>query len=88
MDSRFPATSFFFVKDPLMCELAIYCENRNNKKRSRGTRFEQRVDVGSTTVKIAVVDPVSARLIFGDYRRHNAERLGGIRMSGFFCTKA
>ena len=30
------------------------------------------IDVGSTTVKIAVLDP-QKNLVFGDYRRHHAE---------------
>ncbi len=34
------------------------------------------LDVGSTTVKIAVLDPHSKELLFADYRRHNADQGG------------
>ena len=32
------------------------------------------IDVGSTTVKIAVVDPKTKELLYSDYQRHNAEQ--------------
>ena len=34
------------------------------------------MDVGSTTVKVAVVEPDSQKLIFSEYRRHNANQAG------------
>ena len=37
------------------------------------------IDIGSTTVKIAVLDP-GLRLLFADYRRHHADIRGTLRL--------
>lgn len=34
------------------------------------------LDVGSTTVKIAIIDPINKKLLHGDYQRHNANQAG------------
>jgi predicted CoA-substrate-specific enzyme activase len=36
------------------------------------------VDIGSTTAKIAIVDPISKELLFGKYLRHNADQTGSV----------
>lgn len=41
-------------------------------------RLNLGIDVGSTTVKAAVVDPENFSLIFSDYRRHNADQAGTV----------
>ncbi|MCD8084033.1 MAG: acyl-CoA dehydratase activase [Clostridiales bacterium] len=38
------------------------------------------IDVGSTTTKIAVVNPVNEEMIYSDYRRHHADQAGSVRM--------
>ncbi len=37
------------------------------------------IDVGSTTVKAAVMDPVNYSLLYSEYRRHNADQSGTVR---------
>ncbi|MCD8121359.1 MAG: acyl-CoA dehydratase activase [Clostridiales bacterium] len=37
------------------------------------------IDVGSTTTKIAVVNPVNGDMIYSDYRRHHADQAGSVR---------
>ena len=36
------------------------------------------IDIGSTTVKIAILDP-SYKIMFADYRRHHADIQGTLR---------
>ena len=36
------------------------------------------IDIGSTTVKIAVIDPSDSALLYSDYRRHNADLSGTV----------
>ena len=37
------------------------------------------IDVGSTTVKAAVMDPVNYSLLYSEYMRHNADQAGTVR---------
>ena len=37
------------------------------------------MDVGSTTVKLVVMDPASRKVLFSRYRRHNAFQAGTVR---------
>ncbi|MBQ3786448.1 MAG: activase, partial [Lachnospiraceae bacterium] len=37
------------------------------------------IDVGSTTTKVAVLDPDSHKTLFFDYRRHNADQLASVK---------
>ncbi|MDX9802167.1 MAG: BadF/BadG/BcrA/BcrD ATPase family protein, partial [Spirochaetia bacterium] len=43
------------------------------------------IDIGSTTVKIAIIDPSTNNLIYSDYRRHNADLSGtlGLMLGDF-----
>ena len=36
------------------------------------------IDVGSTTTKVAVIDPETGRILFSDYRRHHADQVKSI----------
>ena len=36
------------------------------------------IDVGSTTTKVAVIDPETGRILFFDYRRHHADQVKSI----------
>ena len=36
------------------------------------------IDVGSTTTKIAAVDPENGTLLYSDYRRHHADQVQSI----------
>ena len=38
-----------------------------------GKVFLAGIDVGSTTTKIAAVDPENGEVVYSDYRRHHAE---------------
>ena len=37
------------------------------------------IDIGSTTTKVVVVDPVDEAIIYSDYRRHNAEQIRSVK---------
>ena len=42
------------------------------------TDYTLGIDIGSTTVKIAILDP-SCKIMFADYRRHHADIQGTLR---------
>ncbi|MBR6329381.1 MAG: 2-hydroxyacyl-CoA dehydratase [Lachnospiraceae bacterium] len=37
------------------------------------------IDVGSTTTKVAVVEPLACKTVYFDYRRHNADQITSVR---------
>ena len=51
-----------------------------NSENSRmgGRRLLAGIDVGSTTTKIAVINPENKSLIYSDYRRHHADQVRSI----------
>ena len=45
------------------------------------------IDVGSTTTKVAVLDPDSHETLFFDYRRHNADQLASVKKALLLVLK-
>ena len=43
-----------------------------------GKVFLAGIDVGSTTTKIAAVDPENGEVVYSDYRRHHANQVQSI----------
>ncbi|MDR2981466.1 MAG: acyl-CoA dehydratase activase-related protein [Puniceicoccales bacterium] len=37
------------------------------------------LDVGSTTIKLVIVDPRNGKIVFSEYRRHNTDIAGGLK---------
>ena len=43
--------------------------------------YQAGIDIGSTTTKIVVIDPVSKEIIYSEYRRHNAAQVQSVRQA-------
>ncbi|MBR2276238.1 MAG: hypothetical protein IJ873_09315 [Lachnospiraceae bacterium] len=41
-------------------------------------RYNAGIDIGSTTTKLVVMDPDDNRVIYSEYRRHNADQLNSV----------
>ena len=41
-------------------------------------RYNAGIDIGSTTTKLVVIDPDDNKIVYSEYRRHNADQLGSV----------
>lgn len=54
-------------------------KEKMTSKTTSGGIFHVGIDVGSTTTKIAVIDPETGEVLYSDYQRHHAEQLRSVR---------
>ena len=54
-------------------------KEKMTSKTTSGGIFHVGIDVGSTTTKIAVINPETGEVLYSDYQRHHAEQLRSVR---------
>lgn len=52
-----------------------YENNNNDTTLANIDEFTLGIDIGSTTVKLAIVDPISKQLLYSKYQRHNTQQI-------------
>lgn len=48
------------------------------QNKSYGRALPAGIDIGSTTTKVAVLDPDTGDLLYSDYRRHHADQVSSV----------